>query len=116
LYNTRAAQVGQSFKVVGDAEVELPEDERLGVTERSVGDGIEAVKGDEVTVAYVGTLAADGHQFDAADTYDFTVGAGDVIKGTSPAPFLVCRLAADCPRAEPDRCGEGRWGLWGYIG
>ena len=76
-------QTGQSFKVVGDAEVEVPEDERLGMTELQEGEGEEEVRnGDTVTVGYVGTLEADGHEFDRSDTFDFTVGDGDVIKGS----------------------------------
>ena len=44
-------------------------------------DGRKAQVGDQVDVAYVGTLDADGSQFDRAAHFKFTLGAGEVIKG-----------------------------------
>ena len=43
--------------------------------------GALAERGDEVDMSYVGTLASDGSQFDAAKSFKFTLGAGEVIKG-----------------------------------
>lgn len=43
--------------------------------------GTLAERGDEVDMSYVGTLASDGSQFDAAKSFKFTLGAGEVIKG-----------------------------------
>jgi len=48
-----------------------------------VGDGATAKSGDSVTVNYTGWLT-DGTKFDSSiggKTYDFTIGAGSVIKG-----------------------------------
>jgi len=44
------------------------------------GDGDAAVVGETVEVAYKGQLD-DGHIFDQAKSFLFTLGAGDVIKG-----------------------------------
>lgn len=44
------------------------------------GVGAPAAPGDTVTVQYKGTLD-DGTQFDAAQSFAFVLGAGDVIKG-----------------------------------
>ena len=43
-------------------------------------DGLTAEFGDTVTVKYVGKLE-DGTIFDAESSFEFTLGAGDVIKG-----------------------------------
>lgn len=73
-------QQGQSFKIAGE-EYEEPEEERLQVNDVKVGDGAEAAAGDEVTVAYEGTLQATGEPFDKASKFTFLLGAGEVIKG-----------------------------------
>ena len=80
--NGTLIQSGQSFKVKGDAEYEAPADENVEIINVRLGDDAApaAERGDTVVVAYVGTLD-DGTQFDAAKRFDFTLGAGDVIKG-----------------------------------
>jgi FKBP-type peptidyl-prolyl cis-trans isomerase len=74
-------QHGQSFKVTADpVEVVVPE---VSVEINDVVDGqgeISSESGDSVTVKYVGKLN-DGTMFDAESTFEFTLGAGDVIKG-----------------------------------
>ena len=77
-------QLGQSFAVKGDP-VKISavsnggslhiEDIVLG----KEGD-LLSKPGDSITVSYVGTLD-DGKQFDAAKSFNFVLGAGDVIKG-----------------------------------
>lgn len=52
----------------------------LQVTDLKVGDGAEAKAGQSVTVSYVGTLD-NGTQFDANQSFKFTLGVGQVIKG-----------------------------------
>ena len=75
----RLTQSGQSFRVAGEA-YEEPADERLTVEEVKVGGGVEATDGSRVTVSYRGTLVS-GHQFDAAKSFSFVLGTGEVIKG-----------------------------------
>lgn len=57
---------------------------KLESTDETVGTGAEAVAGKKVTVNYRGTLA-DGTEFDSSykrnQPFDFTLGAGEVIKG-----------------------------------
>ena len=83
-------QTGQSFRVKGDPVVKSKEDsgpklvmEDVVVGTSSDGDGdndVAAQVGDTVTVGYVGKLD-NGHVFDAASSFTFVLGAGDVIKG-----------------------------------
>jgi peptidylprolyl isomerase len=57
----------------------------LEVDDIVVGDGAEASAGDDVEVHYVGVAWSNGRQFDASwdrgDTFDFRLGAGQVIAG-----------------------------------
>ena len=74
-------QVGQSFKVRGE-EYEAPEDERVAIVDISEGTGRAVERGDEVVVSYAGQLTdSSGPTFDSANSFDFVLGAGDVIKG-----------------------------------
>jgi hypothetical protein len=79
-------QLGQSFSVLGDPpRLFLPDPsqaESLQVMDddKHKGVGPPAAPGDTVTVQYKGTLD-DGTQFDAAPSFTFVLGAGDVIKG-----------------------------------
>lgn len=74
-------QKGQSFKVNGE-EYEGDPEETVVSTDEIVGDGTEAQHGDRVTVSYVGKLADNGGAiFDKATSFQFQLGAGDVIKG-----------------------------------
>ena len=73
-------QKGQSFTIPG-VEFQAPADEQVTIEESKVGDGDVAERGSEVTIEYRGTLEADGSEFDAASRFDFTLGAGEVIKG-----------------------------------
>lgn len=56
----------------------------LKIEDVKVGQGAEAVSGKRVTVHYVGTLT-DGSKFDSSRDrgrgFDFSLGAGQVIKG-----------------------------------
>jgi peptidylprolyl isomerase len=57
----------------------------LAIEDILVGDGAEAVAGRNVMVHYVGVAWSTGKQFDASwdrgDTFDFRLGAGQVIQG-----------------------------------
>ena len=73
---------GQSFRVKGDpvSSSDVKYTPEVLMNDRKEGQGDEAKFGDTVVVKYVGTLD-DGYQFDAASTFGFCLGAGDVIKG-----------------------------------
>ncbi|MGO1054924.1 FKBP-type peptidyl-prolyl cis-trans isomerase [Crossiella sp. CA198] len=62
-----------------------PSPDYLDITDLEVGEGPEAVVGQEVTVHYVGVSHSTGQQFDASwdrgDTFSFPLGGGRVIKG-----------------------------------
>ena len=84
-------QTGQSFRVKGDPILKHKDDGPKLVVLDLVEGGTDNPKetassaavaqvGDAVTVSYVGTLD-DGHQFDAASSFPFVLGAGEVIKG-----------------------------------
>lgn len=76
----KQVQSGQSFQVAGHV-ITVEEEKGIQQEDIRVGtDGPEAVQGDAVTVAYVGTLD-NGYQFDKASSFTFVLGAGDVIKG-----------------------------------
>lgn len=75
-------QIGQSFRVAGDAPIEVKNDgPKLEITDIKVGGGDrEANDGDTVIVKYIGKLGT-GDKFDSASSFDFVLGVGDVIKG-----------------------------------
>ncbi len=69
-------------------EVSIPDEAapaELVIEDLDVGDGAEAVAGSNVTVHYVGVAWSTGQQFDASwdrrDTFEFRLGAGQVITG-----------------------------------
>jgi FKBP-type peptidyl-prolyl cis-trans isomerase len=74
-------QTGQSFRVASDPVAELPVQPKVEIEDVKEGNGPSATKGDTVVVKYVGTLKREGTVFDAASSFQFTIGAGDVIKG-----------------------------------
>lgn len=74
-------QTGQSFRVAGDPVPELPASSVIVATEDlKEGTGPAAEAGDTVVMKYEGKLD-DGSVFDSANTFEFTLGAGEVIKG-----------------------------------
>ncbi|KAL9189809.1 hypothetical protein ACHAXT_009484 [Thalassiosira profunda] len=73
-------QTGQSFRVAGDPIPEVPEEEKLKIEEVKEGKGPACAEGDTVVMKYEGKLD-DGSVFDKASSFEFTLGAGEVIKG-----------------------------------
>jgi len=57
----------------------------LAIIDEVIGDGVEATAGSNVSVHYVGVAWSNGQQFDASwdrnDPLQFSLGAGQVIKG-----------------------------------
>jgi len=68
-----------------DVPSEQPPSYQLELDDIEVGDGDEAVRGNVVEVHYVGVSWKTGQQFDASwdrgDTFKFTLGKGQVIRG-----------------------------------
>ena len=69
-------------------DVEIPDGQppiHLVIEELDVGDGDEARSGQQVSVHYVGVAWSTGAQFDASwdrgETFEFGLGAGQVIQG-----------------------------------
>ena len=64
---------------------QTPAPSTLVTEDITVGDGVEAVSGKNVSVHYVGVAWSTGKQFDASwdrnEPFDFGLGAGQVISG-----------------------------------
>ena len=73
-------QKGQSFTIPG-VEFEAPKDEQVTIENDREGKGDVAERGCTVSMSYRGVLESDGSEFDAASRFDFTLGAGEVIRG-----------------------------------
>ena len=78
--NGKLVQSGQSFRVGGDPIPDQPKKPKVDINDEKTGTGDEAVVGDTVVVSYEGKLD-DGTVFDSASSFEFQLGAGDVIKG-----------------------------------
>lgn len=102
-------QKGQSFRVKGDPVVAAPQEEQVEITEVKEGKGsVVSERGDSITVKYAGTLD-DGTQFDAANSFDFTLGAGDVIKGWDRG-LLGMKVGGQRKLVVPSKLGYGKRG------
>lgn len=74
-------QTGQSFRVSGDPVTKLPKEITVEIEDLIVGTGpVVAEPGDKVVMKYEGKLD-DGSVFDSSNSFTFTLGAGEVIKG-----------------------------------
>jgi peptidylprolyl isomerase len=96
----------------GDPPVELV------VEDLEVGDGAEAVAGRDVIVHYVGVAWSNGRQFDASwdrgDTFDFRLGAGQVIQGWDQG-VAGMRTGGRRKITIPPQLGYGSRGAGGVI-
>jgi hypothetical protein len=109
-------QTGQSFIVKGDPVRKLEpaaDEETLQIIDITGGgnttnETVQAERGDTVTVQYAGTLD-DGTQFDAAKSFPFMLGAGDVIKGWDQG-VLGMTVGAKRKLVVPSRLGYGKRG------
>jgi FKBP-type peptidyl-prolyl cis-trans isomerase len=74
-------QTGSSFVVTKDPPVAAaPVGEPIKIEDIKEGTGdISAERGDTITVQYIGKLE-DGTKFDSSKSFEFLLGAGDVIK------------------------------------
>ena len=103
-------QTGQSFRVAGDPVPEKIAVVTVDIEEITVGkDGAqEAEHGDTVVVSYEGKLK-DGTVFDAAKTFEFVLGAGDVIKGWDQG-IKAMRVGGKRKLFVPSKLGYGKRG------
>lgn len=91
----------------------------LVVEDLVVGDGTEAVTGQKVKVHYVGVAWSTRKQFDASwdrtDSFDFKLGAGQVIKGWDEG-VAGMNVGGRRRITIPPHLGYGRRGAGGVIG
>jgi peptidylprolyl isomerase len=84
----------------------------------SVGDGTEAEPGHTVMVHYVGVAWSTGQQFDASwdrgETFDFRLGAGQVIQGWDEG-VTGMRIGGRRRLTIPPEMGYGSRGAGGVI-
>jgi FKBP-type peptidyl-prolyl cis-trans isomerase len=104
----KLSQTGQSFRVVGDPIVERPPEPTVTIEDIKVGKGAEASNGDTVVMKYEGKLT-DGTVFDSADTFEFTLGAGDVIKGWDQG-IVGMKVGGQRQLSVPAKLGYGKRG------
>jgi len=81
-------QNGQRYRVVGDAIPEVAAEPEVKIEDIKEGLGEMCDVGDTVVMKYEGKLD-DGTIFDSSSNFEFTLGAGEVIKGVSFCFILV---------------------------
>jgi FKBP-type peptidyl-prolyl cis-trans isomerase len=111
-------QTGQSFRVKSDPvrQVVTVKEETLQIIDdmaslkgkQNGSTSLQAERGDTVTVKYIGILD-DGTEFDAAKSFSFLLGAGDVIKGWDQG-LLGMTLGGKRKLVVPSRLGYGKRG------
>lgn len=91
----------------------------LQVEDLTVGDGPEAVAGQDVVVHYVGVSWSNGQQFDASwdrnDTFSFRLGGGQVIAGWDQG-VAGMKVGGRRRLTIPPHLGYGARGAGGVIG
>jgi peptidylprolyl isomerase len=102
-------------------DVTIPDGDPPVTLEREdlvVGDGTEATAGTVVMVHYVGVAWSTGKQFDASwdrgDTFDFRLGAGQVIEGWDSG-VAGMRVGGRRRLTIPPEMGYGTRGAGGVI-
>jgi FKBP-type peptidyl-prolyl cis-trans isomerase len=73
-------QTGQTFRVAKDPMPDVPVEAQIKIEDIKEGSGPEAESGDTVVMKYKGQLD-NNSVFDSASSFEFTLGAGEVIKG-----------------------------------
>ncbi len=92
-------------------------DSELIIEDIQVGDGDEALQGQQITVHYTGWLT-DGTKFDSSkdrnDPFKFKLGAGMVIKGWDQG-FAGMKIGGSRKLTIPPEMGYGSRGAGGVI-
>ena len=86
-----------------------PSSENSIAKTKQEGSGEAANVGDDLVVAYVGKIHATKVQFDAAKSFAFTLGAGDVIKGWEKG-IVGMRVGGTRTLVVPSKLGYGKKG------
>jgi FKBP-type peptidyl-prolyl cis-trans isomerase len=102
-------QTGQSFRVLGDPVPELPKEITVEIEDLIAGTGqVVAEPGDTVVMKYEGKLD-DGSVFDSSNSFTFTLGAGEVIKGWDKG-IVGMKVGGKRKLFIPARLGYGKRG------
>ncbi len=109
----KLVQTGQSFRVAGDPIPNRPDEPKIKIEDVKVGKGTAAESGDTVVVKYEGKLD-DGSVFDSASKFEFTLGAGDVIKGWDLGIASMC-VGGKRRLFVPSKLGYGKRGAMPEI-
>ena len=76
----KLVQTGQRYRVAGDPLPDVPAEEVVTTEDIKEGSGPACEAGDTVVMKYEGKLTDDSI-FDSSSKFEFTLGAGEVIKG-----------------------------------
>jgi len=102
-------------------DVTIPSEDpptELVIEDLTEGDGAEAAAGSNVAVHYVGVAWSNGRQFDASwdrgDTFDFRLGAGQVIQGWDEG-VAGMKVGGRRRITIPPKLGYGKAGAGGVI-
>lgn len=102
-------QNGQSFRVKADPIAVAEPEEQVQISDLVLGKGVTITeRGDSVTVKYVGKLH-DDTMFDAESSFEFTLGAGDVIKGWDQG-LIGMKVGGKRKLVVPPKLGYGKRG------
>lgn len=106
----KLTQTGQSFIVVGDPAPVKKEEPKVKIVDIKEGpsSGSIAEAGDTVVVKYEGKLD-DGSVFDSASSFEFTLGAGEVIKGWDQG-LVGLKVGGKRSLHVPSKLGYGKRG------
>ena len=107
-----------SFKVNGDPEYEVPEDEKIKTEDKIIGDKDSLIiqNGDTIFIDYIGSRLIDDNssspkykQFEKGKKFEFIVGNKDVIKGMDQGVLgMKCNGMRDV--YIPSKLGYGKKG------
>ena len=104
----KLVQTGQSFRVEGDPIPKVAAEPEARIEDIKNGTGKTAEAGDTIVVKYQGKLE-DGVVFDTAPAFEFTLGAGEVIKGWDKG-IISMQVGGQRKLFVPSKLGYGKRG------